>query len=163
MAEGNCIRINVGGQEYNNKEGIIWHADKEYVKGSWGCFNLPQTDVLSSSDPISNTSDKELFQIIRMGKELVYRFDLSNGGYQARLLFAEIYWETGSAEEQDVYIQNKRVLKNFNIYDEAGHDKALEKKFETTVTEKYIEIKFIGRSLPMHSGARVCAIEVKPV
>ena len=161
MSQENCIRINVGSQEYKDKEGNIWYADKEYVKGSWGCLNLPQTDILSTSDSILNTPDMELFQTIRMGEELVYRFDLPNGDYQVRLLFAEIYWETGSAEQQDVYIQNKRVLRNFNIFDDAGHDKALEKAFKAKVTQGYLGIRFIGRSLPMHSGARVCAIEVK--
>jgi len=155
------IKINVGGQEYKDKEKKIWHADKEYIKGSWGCLNLPQTDILSTSDSIVNTPDMELFQTIRMGEEVAYKFDVPNGDYIVRLLFAEIYWETGSAEQQDVYIQGKRVLKNFNIYDEAGHDKALEKIFKTEVNQDLLEIKFIGRSLPMHSGARVCAIEVK--
>lgn len=48
MSQKNCIRINVGNQEY--KEGNIWYADKEYVKDSWGCLNLPQTDILGTSD-----------------------------------------------------------------------------------------------------------------
>jgi len=163
MTQENCIRVNVGAQRYKDKEGNIWHADKAYVKGSWGCLNLPQTDTLSTSDLISDTSDSELFQTIRMGEEIIYRFDLPNGDYQVEFLFAEIYWETGSAEQQDVYIQGKRVLKDFDIYDEVGHDRALKKKFKAKVTQGYLEIKFIGRSLPMHSGARVCAIEIKPL
>ncbi len=158
-----CVRINVGSHRYKDKKGNLWDADKAYAKSSWGCFNFPQTDVLSTYDSIINTLDTELFQTIRMGEELIYRFDLPNGDYIMRLLFAEIYWETSSAEQQDVYIQDKRVLENFNIYDEAGHDKALEKIFETKVNQGSLEIKFVGRSLPMHSGARVCAIEVKQI
>ncbi|HIC96703.1 TPA: hypothetical protein EYP12_08820, partial [Candidatus Bipolaricaulota bacterium] len=80
--------------------------------------------------------------------------------YEVGLLFAEIYWETGSAEQQDVYIQGKRVLRAFNIFDEVGHDVALVKRFKTQVKEGKLEIRFVGRSLPMHSGARACAIEV---
>jgi len=53
------------------------------------------------------------------------------------------------------------VLKNFNIFDEAGHDNVLEKSFSTKVNQGYLEIKFIGHSLPMHSGARACAIEIE--
>jgi len=78
-----------------------------------------------------------------------------------RILFAEIYWETGSAEQQNVYVQGKRVLRAFNIFDETGHDAALAKRFKTKVTEGKLEVRFVGRSLPMHSGARACAIEVK--
>ena len=162
MIQGNYyVRINVGSRKYKDKRGNLWDADKAYAKGSWGCLNLPRTDILNTSDPILNTPDAELFQTIRMGEELIYRFDVPNGDYVIRLLFAEIYWETSFGEQQDVYIQHRRVLENFDIYDEAGHDKALEKIFKTKINQGSLEIRFIGRSLPMHSGARVCAIEVK--
>ncbi|RKY73354.1 hypothetical protein DRQ00_12510 [candidate division KSB1 bacterium] len=143
--------------------GEIWHADKAYTPGSWGCLNLPQTDVLTTTDPISNTQDSKLFQSVRMGEEMVYRFDVPNGDYEVGIFFAEIYWETGSAEQQDVYIQGKRVLRAFNIFDEAGHDVALVKRFKTKVTDEKLEVRFVGRSLPMHSGARACAIEIRLV
>ncbi|RKY73902.1 MAG: hypothetical protein DRQ14_03275, partial [Candidatus Latescibacterota bacterium] len=107
--------------------------------------------------------DPELFRSVRMGEEMVYRFDLPDGEYEVRILFAEIYWETGSAEQQDVYIQGKRVLRAFNIFDEAGHDTALVKTFRTKVADGKLEIRFVGRSLPMHSGARACAIEILPI
>ncbi|MCK4591403.1 MAG: hypothetical protein KAT86_06585 [Candidatus Latescibacteria bacterium] len=157
------IRINLGGEEYRDFKGEIWHADKAYTSGSWGCPNLPQTDVLITTDPISNTQDSKLFQSVRMGEKMMYHFDVPNGDYEVEILFAEIYWETGSAEQQDIYIQGKRVLRAFNIFDEAGHDVALMKRFRTKITEGSLEVKFVGRSLPMHSGARACAIEVRLV
>ena len=157
------IRVNLGGGEYRDSEGNIWHADKAYTPGSWGCTNLPGTDVLTTADPILGTHDPELFRSVRMGEEMVYRFDLPDGEYEVRILFAEIYWETSSAEQQDVYIQGKRVLRAFNIFDEAGHDTALVKTFRTKVADGKLEIRFVGRSLPMHSGARACAIEILPI
>ena len=157
------IRVNLGGGEYRDSMGEIWHADKAYTPGSWGCLNLPQTDVLTTTDSISNTQDSKLFQSVRMGEEMVYRFDVPNGDYEVGIFFAEIYWETGSAEQQDVYIQGKRVLRAFNIFDEAGHDVALVKRFKTKVTDEKLEVRFVGRSLPMHSGARACAIEIRLV
>ena len=157
------IRLNLGGEEYRDSKGEIWHADKAYTPGSWGCLNLPQTDVLTAADPISNTQNMKLFQSVRMGEEIGYRFDFPNGDYEVRIFFAEIYWETGSAEQQDVYVQGKRVLRAFNIFDEAGHDAALEKRFKAKIIDGSLEVKFVGRSLPMHSGARACAIAVKPV
>ena len=157
------IRVNLAGEEYVDSSGEIWHADRAYTPGGWGCMNLPQTDILTTTDLISNTQDMKLFQSVRMGEEMVYRFDLPNGKYEVRLLFAEIYWETGSAEQQDVYIQGKRVLRAFNIFDEVGHDVALVKRFKAVVREGGLEIRFVGRSLPMHSGARACAIEVIPL
>ena len=144
-------------------DGQIWHADRAYAPGSWGCLNLPATDVLTTPHPIAHTDDPEPFQSIRMGEEMAYRFHVPNGTYEVALCFAEIYWETGSAEQQDVYLQGKRVLRAFNIFDDAGHDCALVKTFKTRLTQGALEIRFVGRSLPMHSGARACAIEVKPL
>jgi len=94
---------------------------------------------------------------------MIYRFDLPNGDYEIKLLFAEIYWETNAAEQQNIYIQGERMLKNFNIFDEVGHDRALEKRARIKVEQRYLEIKFAGHSLPMHSGARACAIEIKSI
>ena len=67
------------------------------------------------------------------------------------------------AEEEDVHVQEEKVLSNFNIFDEAGHDTALEKVFVAQVTDESLEINFVGISLPMHAGARVCAIEVESI
>ncbi|GAH64095.1 unnamed protein product, partial [marine sediment metagenome] len=158
-----CIRVNLGGRKYKDKQEKVWYADKGYVTGSWGCLNLPETDILTTLDVISNTANMELFQSIRMGENIIYRFDVVNGTYEVRILFAEIYWETSAAEQQNVYIQGKKVLKNFNIFDEVGHDCALEKSMRTKVEQGYLEIKFVGYSLPMHSGARACAIKIKSI
>jgi len=38
-----------------------------------------------------------------MGEEVVYKFDLPNGDYHVRLLFAEIYWETDSADRMSIF------------------------------------------------------------
>lgn len=156
------VRVNVGGPQYLDYSGRLWAEDRAYYRGGWGCLNIADTDTLSTSHPIKGTADPALFQTVRMGEELKYRFDLPNGSYKVRLLFAEIYWESSAAEPQDIYVQGVRVLREFNIFDEAGHDAALIKEFQADVTKGYLEIRFVGRSLPMHSGARVCAIEIQP-
>jgi hypothetical protein len=161
-AKGSVVRVNVGGPSYRDKEGLMWEGDRGYHRGSWGCANLPATDVMRTTDVVSGTDDPLLFQTIRVGEEIVYRFDVPNGTYRVRLLFAEIYWESSDAEQQDVYVQKKKVLRGFNIFDEAGHDAAIEKVFTTKATGGYLEVRFVGVSLPMHSGARVCGIEVQP-
>ncbi|MCD6507446.1 hypothetical protein J7M22_12600 [Candidatus Poribacteria bacterium] len=61
------IRVNLAGEEYVDSNGEIWHADRAYTPGGWGCMNLPQTDILTTTDPISNTQDMKLFQSVRMG------------------------------------------------------------------------------------------------
>ena len=161
MDQEAIIRVNLGGPRYEDTQGHIWEADREYHPGSWGCQDAAITDVLSTKDHISGTKDAPLYQSIRVGEEMRYRFDLPNGPYRVRILFAEIYWESSDAERQDVYIQGRKVLRNFSMFDEVGHDVALEKSFETKVTQGHLDIRFVGLSLPMHSGARACAIEIE--
>ncbi len=155
------IRVNMGGDKYTDHDGCLWEEDRGYNKGSWGCINLPATDIMTTTDTIKGTRDSTLFQSIRVGEEVRYRFDIPKGMYRVRILFAEIYWESSDAEQQDIYIQGRKVLGNFNIFDEAGHDTAIEKSFTAKVTKGFIEVHFVGASLPMHSGARACAIEVQ--
>ena len=151
----------MGGPAYTDHKGRVWEADAGYHEGAAGCMNMPQTDTLATADPIEGTDDQPLFQTVRMGEEIRYRFDLPNGIYRVRILFAEIYWETSDAEQQDVYVQGKKVLSDYNIFDEAGHDAAVVRSYSAKVTLGYLEVRFAGRSLPMHSGARACGIEVE--
>jgi hypothetical protein len=118
------------------------------------------TDVLTTSDGIAGTNDDPLFQTMRVGEMFRYRFTLTPGDYRVRLLFAEIYWESGDAEKEDVFVSGRKVLSGYNIFDEAGHDVAVEKEFTARPSRETLDIRFIGQSLPMHSGARACGIEI---
>jgi hypothetical protein len=155
------VRVNLGGPSYTDHQGNTWERDKPYHRGSWGCVNMPETDLLSTTDSIADTRDPTLFQTVRVGEELRYRFDLPNGNYQVGILFAEIYWESRDAELQAVYVQGKRVLDGYSIYDDVGHDAAREQIFSARVTKGFLEVRLTGLSLPMHSGARACAIRVR--
>lgn len=161
MDEETTLRVNLGGPDYRDTQGHIWEADREYHPGSWGCQDAAITDIFSTKDDISGTKDAPLYQSIRVGEEMRYRFDLPDGQYRVRILFAEIYWESTDAERQDVYIQGRKVLRNFSMFDKVGHDAALTKSFKVEVTQGHLDIRFVGLSLPMHSGARACAIEVE--
>ena len=156
------IRVNVGGPEYIDLTGRVWEADRRYIPGSWGCTDMQDTDVLTTKDAISGTEDFFLYRSVRVGEKLTYRFDLPNGIYAVKLLLAEIYWETGDAELQDVFIQGKKILNRYSMYHEAGHDAAVEKTFDAEVTEGFLDILFTGLSAPLDTGARVCAIEIEP-
>jgi len=158
-----AVRVNAGGPPYQDREGRSWLRDKGYHKGSWGCSSLADTDILTTTDPIEGTEDATIYQTMRVGEELRYRFDVPNGLYRVRILFAETYWESSDAEQQDVYIQGKRVLRGYNIYDEAGHDVAVAKEYQAQVTAGHLIVRFVGRSLPMHSGARACGIAIERI
>ena len=157
------IRANVGGPEVTDWTGKLWSADREYVAGSWGCLDSPTTDILTTKEDIACIEKIELFQSMRQGERLRYRFDVPNGSYHVRLLFAETYWTSSDAEKQQVRVQDKVVLNHFNIFDDAGANTEFEKVATVRVTNRRLDVECIGQSLPMHSGARISAIEVTRV
>jgi len=157
------IRVNVGGQEVTDWTGKTWAADREYVAGSWGCLDSATTDVLSTDEAVACVEDVNILQSMRQGERLRYRFDVPNGTYHVRLLFAEIYWTSSDAERQQVRVQGKTILNHFNIFDDAGKNTEYEKVVTAKVTRGRLDVDCIGQSLPMHSGARVSAIEVTRV
>lgn len=154
------VRINLGGGRYFSAEKDIWEADRAYIGGLWGCLDMATTDVLTTSDDIEGTDDMPLYQTIRVGEEFRYRFDMDPGSYRVGILLAEIFWESRDAEAEDVYINGQKFIENYNIYDEAGHDVAVKKEFEVSSDDGVLEVRFVGKSIPMHSGARACGIEV---
>jgi arylsulfatase A-like enzyme len=97
---------------------------------------------------------------MRQGERFRYRFDVPNGRYHVRLLFAETYWTSGDAEKQQVRVQGKTVLNHFNIFDDVGANTEFEKVVTVSVTGGQVDVECIGQSLPMHSGARISAIEI---
>jgi len=157
------IRVNVGGEEVPDWTGKTWEADREYVAGSWGCLDAATTDVLTTTEGIACVEDVAVLQSMRQGEHLRYRFDVPNGRYHVRLLFAEIYWTSSDAEKQAVRVQGKTVLNHFNIFDDAGKNTEYEKVITVRVTRGRLEVECIGQSLPMHSGARISAIEITRV
>ncbi len=155
------IRVNVGGKQLTSWGGTVWQADRDYVEGGWGCLDTGTTGIQTTADDVANSDNVAVFNTMRVGERLRYRFDLPNGTYRVRLLFAEIYWTTSDAEQQQVRVQGKAVLSHFNIFDQTGHDAAYEKVVKAKVTSGRLDIECIGQSLPMHSGARISAIEVR--
>ncbi|KAI8008184.1 putative leucine-rich repeat receptor-like serine/threonine-protein kinase [Camellia lanceoleosa] len=105
-----------------------------------------------------------------------YGFCLQNGNYTVSLHFAEIMFTDDKTYASlgrrifDVYIQGKRVLKDFNIEHEAGGvDMETIKKFTAEVNKSTLDIRFYwaGRgttSIPFKGvyGPLISAISVNP-
>ncbi len=154
------IRVNVAGPTVSDWNDVTWQADRKYVAGQWGCLDTATTDILTTTEEVASVAETDILKSMRQGERLRYRFDLPNGTYKVRLLFAEIYWESSDAEKQEVRVQGKAVLNNFNIFDDAGRNREYEKAVDAKVTSGRLDIECIGQSLPMHSGARISAIEI---
>jgi hypothetical protein len=100
-------------------------------------------------DPINGTKDWKLFQTFRFGREkLKYYFPVPDGEYLIELYFTEPWFGTGGGIDCtgwrlfDVAINDKTVLKNLDIWKEAGHDGALKKTVKAKITGGQLVISF---------------------
>lgn len=158
--DGNYIyRVNAGGPEFIDSFGNSWAADVHKSNGdSWG--SLSWTDNFDSLpdfyasqrriwDPVKDTKNWSLFQTFRYGTDqLQYEFPVENGEYKVDLYFVEPWYGTGGGLDCsnwrifDIAINNKTVLKNFDIWKEAGYDTAIKKTFTAQVVDKKLIISF---------------------
>ncbi|XP_062105800.1 probable LRR receptor-like serine/threonine-protein kinase At1g07650 [Humulus lupulus] len=161
------LHINCGGKEVNIN-GQLFEADREqrgaamYYSGQdWALsstgyfvdndmdddiYTLTNTSALNVSRPIS-----ELYTTARVSPLSVtyYGLCLMNGNYTVRLHFAEIIFTNDRSLLSlgkrifDVYIQEKLVLKDFNIKEAAGDvGKPIVKNFTVSVTSNTLKIHF---------------------
>jgi len=152
-------RVNCGGGDYIDENGNKWMADKERSDHkTWGSVSwtnefkgIPPffANQRKASDPIRGTKDWKLFQSFRYGgEELQYYFPVSYGEYLVELYFIEPWYGKGGGMDCagwrmfDVAINGKIVLKNFDIWEQAGYCGALKATIRVDVTRGELKISF---------------------
>ena len=152
-------RVNCGGPTYIDKAGNTWLADRHFTGGAtWGSRSwtdgypgLPPffASQRRTQDPITNTTDGPLFQDFRYGLEkLTYTFPVQDGHYRLELYFVEPWLGTGGGldctgwRQFDVAVNGHTVLKDLDIWKEAGHDRVLKKTVDLQVTGGKLVISF---------------------
>ena len=152
-------RVNCGGPDYTDNSGNLWMADVHRTgKVTWGSVSwtddFPGMPAFFASqqrsfDPIEGTNDASLFQTYRFGMDkLKYQFPVPDGNYRVELYFTEPWYGIGGGMDCtgwrvfDVAINGKTVIKNLDIWKEAGCDKALEKTIDVHVSGGQLEISF---------------------
>ncbi|WP_312365034.1 malectin domain-containing carbohydrate-binding protein, partial [Sphingobacterium sp.] len=150
-------RVNCGGDNYTDEYGAEWKADQPYrSKLGWGSkswadsFEGMNTYFASQRvifDPIKGTGDWPLFQSFRYGLDkLGYQFDVTNGDYFVELYFAEPWYGKFSSGKGDrifdIAINGQTVEHKFDIYKEAGFQRAVRKRYTVRVADGKIVINF---------------------
>lgn len=151
-------RVNCGGPDYTDQLGNAWSADK-HLSGSknWGSTSwtddFKEMPALFGSqrrtfDAIAGTADWPLFQTFRYGRnKLQYHFPVANGSYRVELYFTEPWYGIGGMDCKgwrlfDVAVNGKTLIKNLDIWQEAGPDKAVKKVLNVRVTNRQLNIGF---------------------
>ncbi|KAF3957871.1 hypothetical protein CMV_017160 [Castanea mollissima] len=108
-------------------------------------------DYIATNESVLKMNDSELYMDARLSPLSLtyYARCLANGNYTVKLHFAEIIFRDNRSffsvgrRMFDVYIQEERVLKDFDIEKEAqGVDKAVVRNFTALVENKILEIRF---------------------
>jgi hypothetical protein len=150
------VRIRVRDQAYTDRTGKLWEPDC--------CFSGGQTVVRPVR--VSGATDPELYQGERFGN-FSYVIPVAAGRYRLTLHFAETWFGPGKpggggagSRLFDVYVNGVALLRNFDIFREAGGaDRAIQKAFRGLVpnAQGKITISFV----PVVNYACINAIEVE--
>jgi beta-galactosidase len=102
-----------------------------------------------TADPITGTADAPLFQDFRYGLDrLVYSFPVQDGDYLLELYFAEPWLGIGGGMDCtgwrlfDVAVNGNTVIKDLDIWKEAGPDRAFKKMIPVKVSGGRLAISF---------------------
>lgn len=152
-------RVNCGGPDYTDGAGHAWAADRHYTGGkTWGSRSwtdeFPGLPAFFASqrytaDPIAGTADWPLFQDFRYGlQKLGYTFPVQDGDYRLELYFVEPWLGRGGGMDCtgwrsfDVAVNGKTVIKDLDIWKEAGHGRALKKVVRVHITGGRLVVSF---------------------
>ncbi|MGB9663431.1 MAG: family 16 glycosylhydrolase [Ignavibacteria bacterium] len=97
----------------------------------------------SYSFSINNTDEDEIYQSEKWGMT-TYKVRLPNGVYNVKLMFAENYHNQAGKRVFDVWVEQQRVLQNFDIYASVGRNTAYVKEINNVqINDGYLDIYFV--------------------
>ena len=146
------LRINAGGPSFTfgNED---WISD-QYFNGGL---------TFSSNSPIAGTTNDALYQTERYADTgtMTYGIPLSDGDYQVRLHFAEIFHNSAGARIFDVDIEGgQHQLTDYDIFTAAGGANiAVVETFMVTVTDGRLNIDFTTQI----ESAKISGIEINGI
>ena len=131
------VAINCGGDEYTDKNGIKYEADKFFNGGTSSDHGLSFT--------IKNTEDELLYQTERWSSEtLTYSLPLKsniNGKYVLILKFSEVYFNNRGEKIFNVALGKENIIRNLDIYAKVGKAEAYDEYIEFEIRNRQVYYK----------------------
>lgn len=150
----NPVRISAQEKAFTDSRKQIWMPDKFWSGGQPGI----------GSAFVEGTQDPGLYSKERYG-HFSYAIPVDSGRYAVTLHFAETYWGLDNpggggvgTRVFDVYCNGVALLRNFDIYKEAGGSRALTKTFHGLTPNA--QGKLLLSFVPVVNYASIRAIEV---
>ena len=149
------VRIVARETSVSSKDGRLWEADRYFIGGQ----------RVLRTDAVKGTTDPDLYRGERYGN-FNYSIPVAPGRYTVNLRFAESWFGAkkpagGGAGNRvfDVYANGLALLRNFDIFKEAGgDDRPLDKTFHAI--QSNAQGKLVLSFVPVRNYACVNAIEV---
>lgn len=161
LRQGEPLRINAGGKEYESEKGGLWGKDAFYFSGHrhQGWSHLTKHVFLGK---IRETEDKYLYQTEREFASWAfrpgYRIPLPRGEYRIRLHFAELKFHASGVRRFGVRVENELVAE-LDLFDRVGFARPYTVEHRTTLEDGLLEIEFVARkSRPQISGIEIIAL-----
>jgi len=133
-----------------DSEGNVWLADEGFADG-----NSYEADDAN----VTNTTDPTLYRTERYSMT-AYTFDVPNGKYTVKLLFAEVYSGiSGPGDRVFSFNVQGQEFKDFDIWVKAGgFNKAYVESVDVEVTDGKLNITFT----PNVENPKINGIEILP-
>jgi hypothetical protein len=149
------VRIVARDTSVNTRDGKVWGADRYFIRGQ----------RVMRAEAIKGAADSELYVGERYGN-FVYSIPVAPGRYTVTLRFCETWFgpkkPAGGGEGIrvfDVYMNGMALLRNFDIFKEAGgEDHPLDKVFHAL--QPNAQGKLVFSFVPVKNYACINAIEV---
>jgi len=123
-------------------------------------FNI--ASVVKISNEIKNTDDETLYQSEIYGESETMEFEINNvpkGKTKVTMKFCEAYYNNAGDRVFDVAINGQTVLKDFDMFSEAGKYTAIDKEFTVDNTSGKIIITFPKINLDV--SAKICGFKAE--
>ena len=136
------IGFNSGAETaYTTKEGKLYQSDQPYTlangAGYVGGYIGKSPDGVKSG----GTRNYDLYVQDRRGLS-EYRFDVPDGQYIVKLHFSETEHSWRKLRVFDIWIENDRVLKDFDIFNEVRRNYTVDYQFATQVNDGQLNVRF---------------------
>ena len=151
-------RVNCGGDEYKDVNGNRWLADRAQTSSrAWGSVSWTNdfTDMppyfasqRNIIEPIKGTKDWKLFQSFRYGRDkLRFNFPVQDGVYLVEFYFTEPWHGKANIDANgwrlfDVAVNDRVVIKDLDVWNEAGFACALKKTVKVKVSGGLLSVSF---------------------
>lgn len=119
------VRIVTQDVGFTDRSGTVWKPDDFFFRGR----------VIARSGTVNGPNDPQVYERERYGN-FWYAIPVAGGSYTLRLYFTESYWGPnlqggGGVDSRvfDVYCNGSALLRNFDMYREAGAQRQIVKTF----------------------------------